>query len=223
MRKYYKYEINMTIGNIVSILVLVLAAIPLLFLEMSFDFELKSFGIVLIAYIFWMLFHEILHALGHMVCGVKPKHISFGVALEKGVAFCLIRKEVSKKGILVSLIFPFFFIGVLTYIIGIIINSPLLIILSVFNIGGASIDLLMFYHFSKLGSDITYIEPGDGTSFYLMSNNEIKKLFGFNKIEEGTYTDNMFKNIKYKRIDISKVSAVLLIFLILFSILLLFL
>ena len=167
--------------------------------------------------------HELLHGIGHLVCGSKLNDLSFGAALEKGVLFCLIRKEIGKKQILISLMFPFFFIGVLTYIIGIIINSPLLLVLSIANISGAVGDLIMFFNFIKLKNDITYIEPGDGTSFYIMSNNLLnKKMFGLKYVEEGEYDSNMF-NTPSKKIDISKTSYILFIIFILISIVMFFL
>lgn len=213
MRKYYKFKMNLVIGNILAFVFLILAAIPV-FDKISSVFNQdssKSLALVLILYIFWMLLHEILHGIGHLLCGVKLNQLSFGANIEKGVLFCLVRREVNKKGILISLLFPFFFIGVVTYIIGIIINSPILIILSIFNISGASVDLLMFYNFVKLGNDISYIEPGDGTSFYLMSDKEINKLTGLTKVEEGEYKEDMFNNNKYKTFDITKGSFIFFI------------
>ena len=209
MRKYYKYKMNLTIGNIMSILFLILACIPAkgIIEEFIENASIKYFALIMLLYLFWIALHEVLHGIGHIINGVKINKTSFGAAIEKGVLFCLIRKEVSKKDILISLIFPFFFIGIVTYIIGMIIDNPTLVILSIFNISGASVDLLMFYNFMKLDKDITYIEPGDGTSFYLMSNNlKNKKLFGLDLIEEGTYSEDMFKGKKYKVFDISKTS-----------------
>ena len=208
MRKYYKYKLNINTINVVATILFIVACIPAYKLLYNYISNMKNVGIVLIAYLFWMVFHEALHGIGHLLCGSKRKDISFGAAFEKGVLFCLIRKEVSKKQILISLIFPFFFIGIVTYIVGFIINSPLLIILSVFNISGAAGDLLMFYHFIKLDNDITYIEPGDGTSFYLTTCNlKNKKMFGLEFVEEGEYKQDMF-NEKTKAWDISKTSYI---------------
>ena len=134
MRKYYKFEINTMIANILCIIITLIAAIPAFIFIKSFEFDYKKLGILFFCYLLWMFLHEILHGIGHLLCGVKLKQLSFGANIEKGVLFCLVRREVNKKGILISLIFPFFFIGIVTYIIGIIINSPLLIILSILNI-----------------------------------------------------------------------------------------
>ena len=212
MRKYYKYKLNINTINVVAIILFVLACIPVYKKIYDYSFSsVKVVGIILITYLFWMVLHEILHGVAHLLCGSKRSDLSFGAALEKGVLFCLIRKEVSKKQILISLIFPFFFIGVVTYIVGVIINSPLLIILSIFNISGAAGDLLMFYHFIKLDKDITYIEPGDGTSFYLTTFNlKNKKMFGLDYVEEGEYKQDMF-NQKTKTYDISKTSYIFFI------------
>lgn len=212
MRKYYKFEIDTVKGNILCILITIIAIIPAWNIMIKYieNINMKELGILIFAYLLWMFLHEILHGIGHILCGVKPKDLSFGASLEKSVLFCLVRREVNKKGILVSLIFPFFFIGIVTYIIGVIINSPLLISLSILNIGGASMDLTMFLQFIRLGEDITYIEPGDGTSFYLISNNNINKLYGLKKVEEGEYNKEMFLNKNNKVFDISKTSFLLL-------------
>ena len=224
MRKYYKFEINTMFANVLCIIITLLAFIPIILIKGNFDFTIdyKSIGLLTFAYLFWMFLHEALHGLGHILCGVKVKDLSYGANLEKGVLFCLVRREVNKKGILISLIFPFFFIGVLTYIVGVIINSPLLIFLSILNIGGASMDLTMFIQFIKLGNDISYIEPGDGTSFYIVSNN-IDKLIGLQKVEEGEYNKEMFVNYDKKVFDVSKTSVILLGVLLVCSLILMFL
>lgn len=226
MRKFYRYKINLVVGNIVAILLFVLAVLPVskkLF-DYIVDGGFKVTGIMLGTYLFWMVFHEALHGIGHLLCGAKRKDLSYGASLEKGILFCLIRKEVNKKAILISLLFPFFFIGVVTYIIGLIIDSPLLLILSALNISGAGVDLIMFLNFIRLDKDITYIEPGDGTSFYLMSNNlKNKKLFGLILDEEGEYKEDMFKGEKYKTFDISKTSYIFFALIILMVVLCIFL
>lgn len=225
MRKYYKFEIDTIKGNILCILITIIAIIPAWNIMIKYieNINMKELGILIFAYLLWMFLHEILHGIGHIICGVKPKDLSFGASLEKSVLFCLVRREVNKKGILVSLIFPFFFIGIVTYIIGVIINSPLLISLSILNIGGASMDLTMFLQFIRLGEDITYIEPGDGTSFYLISNNNINKLYGLKKVEEGEYNKEMFLNKNNKVFDISKTSFLLLGIFFIFCLILIFL
>lgn len=224
MRKYYKFKMNMTIANLLSILFLVISILPASKMISKFfdNGSIKDVALFFIIYVFWMFLHEILHGIGHMLCGVKSKDLSFGASIEKGVLFCLVRKEVNKKDILISLLFPFFFIGVVTYIIAIIINSPLLFILSCFNISGACVDILMFANFIRLDKDITYIEPSDGTSFYIMSNKPINKLTGLIKVGEGEYKEGMFEG-NYKKYDISKISYIFFGISIIAAIILLFL
>lgn len=219
MRKYYKYKMNLTLINIISIIIFIIPLVPCIKIVKDYilNDNMKACATLLGAYLFWMIFHEALHGIGHLLCGSSKKDLSFGACIEKGVLFCLIRKEVHKKQILTSLIFPFFFIGVVTYIIGLIINSPLLVLLSVFNISGASADLIMFLDFIKLDKDITYIEPGDGTSFYLMADNlKNKKLFGLVLEEEGEYKEDMFKDRNYKIFDISKTSIIVFVVILIF-------
>lgn len=226
MRKYYRYEINLLIGNILCFVLIVFACVPvsrMLIIFFENISELITFKLFLF-YLLWMFFHEVLHGIGYSVSGVKMNELTYGAKIEKGILFCLVRKEIRKRAILISLVFPFFFIGVFTYVLGILINNPILVILSIFNIGGSSIDLIMICNFIKLDNDITYIEPGDGTSFYLMSNNlKVKNLFGLKLVEEGKYTESLFKDIKYKRVDISKKGwSFLIIYIILLLVILIF-
>ena len=209
MRKFYKYRLDLITLNIVATLLLIIAIIPCLDSVVNYlmNGSLKLYVILMLAYLLWIILHEILHGIGHLLCGSKFSDLSFGADLVKGILFCLIRKEISKKQILISLLFP----------------CPLLIILSAANISGAAGDLIMFFDFIKLDNDITYIEPSSGTTFYLMSNNlKNKKLFGLKFEEEGEYNSSMFNN-STKKIDITKSSYIIFSLIIIISILILFL
>ena len=63
---------------------------------------------------------------------------------------CLCKQNISKKNILISLLFPFIFIGVITYVIGVLFNNSVLIWLSILNISGCSGDLMMFLGLLRL-------------------------------------------------------------------------
>ena len=117
------------VANVIALILTILAALPaVLLMDNPYSaISSKDLAIFFFIYFVWMFLHEALHGLGHILCGVKPSELSYGAALEKSVLFCLVRKEVNKKGILISLLFPFFFIGVVTYIIAFIINSPMLV------------------------------------------------------------------------------------------------
>ena len=102
----------------------------------------------MILIVFWFILHELLHGLGFYLTGVKRKNIKYGIALEKGILYTMALQEVSKKGILVSLQMPFMVIGVITYIIGVCFNLNILTFLSIANITGAALDIVMFFYIS---------------------------------------------------------------------------
>lgn len=116
------------------------------------------------------------------------------------------KEKISKKGIMTSLLFPFVFIGIITLVIGFIINNPILIILSLLNIAGCAGDIAMIVSFIKL-PDFSYLDLDDCTGFVLVSKSDLSKykLFGMDLIESGSYS-KLGKASNYKKFTISKLS-----------------
>lgn len=200
--KYYKYSMNMLKLNIFCavLMIIVFALIFTMGLFPYLNFE------CLILYFFWMFLHEFIHGIGFYVCGVKHKNIVYGANLEKGIFYCMCKEKISKRGIMVSLFFPFVFIGVLTLIIGLVINNSILIVLSLFNIAGCAGDIAMIISFVKLPS-FSYVDLDDCTGFALVSKNDLSKykLFGMDLIESGDYS-KLGHATDYKKFTISKLS-----------------
>ena len=110
--KYYKYSMNMKKLNIYSILIFILVYILILFLNIIEYIDFTC----LILYFFWMFFHEFLHGVGFSFSdGVNHRNIVYGACLEKGIFYCMCKQRISKKNIMISLMFPFFFIGIFTF------------------------------------------------------------------------------------------------------------
>jgi hypothetical protein len=120
--------------------------------------------------------HEIFHAIGYLLYGAKLNKLTFGMELEKGVFYCLCKQDISRKNILNSVLFPLFYIGVLTLIVGIIFKLPLLTVLSLLNISGASADIMYFMFIIKLDKNIKFSELDDGTSFAILSDQDVSKV-----------------------------------------------
>ena len=147
----------------------------------------------------------------------EEKTPSFTVTPEKGIFYCMCKDLISKKNIMISLMFPFFFIGVVTLVIGFIFNVPILIILSLFNIAGCAGDIAMFLSFLRLPS-FSYIDLDDCTGYVLVSEYDLSnyRLFGMNLVECGKYDDSM-RAKDFRKFTISKLSyVVFLIVIILF-------
>lgn len=217
-KKYYLYEMDMNVLNIVSIILFILMMLITLLIP-NFSFNNNDIFICFVYMIPYLCLHEILHSIGYFLHGASWKNITFGAHLEKGVLCCLCKQNVSKKCILISLIYPLFFIGIVTYIISIFINSSVLLFLSILNISGAAGDIIMFLNFLKI-KDFEYSEFDDPTSFGLYSSNDLSnlKLFGLKYKEAKTSLD-----IKdYNKIKISTTSIILFIIIILMSLIFLF-
>ena len=123
-------------------------------------------------------------------------------------------QEITKKNILISLQMPFMVLGVITYIIGYFFNIPLLIWLSIINLIGASMDIMMFIYISKL-NDVIYSESGEPDQFVLISNEDLtkkkSKYLEIVEIKDYMKSDYQFKNIK--KVTISKTSGIILVIL----------
>lgn len=211
-KKYYVYSLDTVKLNLLCFVFLFIAVIPLWILDINYSNN--DFVIVMLLFIPWLVLHELLHALSYYLHGVKLKNIYFGAHIEKGILCCLCKQNISKKSILISLLYPFIFIGVITYIIGILINNNILILLSILNLSGCTGDLVMFYNFLKLG-DFEYGEFDNPTSFGLYSMNDLSniKMFGLKYIE----SKDKLEISNSKRVNISIPSIVFFLFFIVIS------
>ena len=101
--KYYKFTFNMTVLNILSIVLFVLCFIPV-----SIFFKGTRIDFIILIYSFlWMILHELIHGLGFFINkGVKAKNITFGALFEKGIFYCMCKQKINKKAILIALISP---------------------------------------------------------------------------------------------------------------------
>ena len=107
---------------------------------------------------------------------------------------------------------PFMVIGVITYVISIIFNIPLLALLSIINISGASMDLAMFFYICRL-KDVTYSESGEPDEFVLISSEDLtkKKSLFLKVVNVKDYKKSDYEFPKNNKIDITKTSIVILI------------
>lgn len=219
-KKYYVYEMNGVTLQIISVIFLII----MLFITFYFSNEItmtdKDFELIFLLIIPYLILHELLHSLAYVINGAKFKNITYGAHLEKGILCCLCKQNISKRNILISLLFPFVIIGVITYIIGILTNNIVLIWLSILNISGCSADLIMFFDLLKL-KDFEYSEYDNQMAFGLYTNKNLSKtkLFGLKHIGE---TKALEKN-NMKKISISKFSIITFIIFIILGIWLIFL
>ena len=209
--KSYVYKFNLLNANIFSLVIFAVMLIITFLLGFEFRSEDLTISFYVIAILYFIL-HEILHGLGYILGGASPKNIYYGIAFEKGILYTLARQEVKKSCILTSLQMPFTVIGVITYILGIIINNHMLVLLSIANLTGASMDMVMFMFIARI-KEVRYSETDANDEFVLITKEDLKKkkslFFNLKEVKDYKKEDFIFK--KAKRIVISKTSWVFLI------------
>ncbi len=214
-KKYYLFKMNsITIYGFTLILfALVIGVFYLIYGNNSMTILQENLNLSLSLLIPYLITHELFHCLSYVIHGANYKNITFGGHMEKGVLCCLCKQNITKKNILISLLYPFFFLGIITLIIGLLLDIPVLVILSLFNISGCSGDLVMFYHLSKI-SNFEYSEYNDPVAFGLYSENDLsnRKMLGLTYVE----TTNKLKRDDLKKIDISKTTIAIFIFFFIF-------
>lgn len=216
-KKYYLFEMDPNILNTVSIalFIIILLISFIIDKELLFEsFNITNYFLILLLMLGYLCTHELLHSLAYVIYGAKYKNITYGVALEKGVLYCLCKQNITKKNILHSLMYPLIIIGIITYIISIMFKLPTLYLLSIMNIGGSIGDIIMFIFVKRL-KNIEFSEYDSELGFALYSENDLskEKSFGIKYIE----TKDKLKREDYKKIKISKPSIIMLIVLVIFS------
>lgn len=221
-KKYYLFKMDMKFLNFFSIILMIISfgIFYLIYEEATLSVLYDIYVPFILIYVPYLIFHELLHSLAYVLYGANFKNITYGMHLEKGVLCCLCKQNINKRNILYSLLYPFFFIGVLTLIIGIIINNPLLILLSLANVSGCSGDLVMFYHLSRL-DNFEFSEYDCPTAFGLYTKEDLsnKKMLGLVFVD----VKSKLERNDLKKVVISKMSIIILFLfylLIVFSIIL---
>ena len=172
MKKIYKFKLDLVFLNVGSIILFLIFFIPIMIFRNNLIIEF-DFNLILLM-ILWMALHELLHGIGFGIFkGVNKNNIKYGIELESGIFYCMCKQKISKANILVSLLFPFTFIGVITLILGLIFSNSDLVVLSLVNIAGAIGDLAMFISILFMPNNIEYIDLDDTTGFFLISSSDL--------------------------------------------------
>lgn len=215
-KKYYIFSLDMNFLNVFSFLILFLFVGLTYLLDKNFlvdsinyTFAVDRLFFTFVLVFLYLVLHEILHSIGYYLYGAKYKNIVYGIELEKGIFYCLCKQNIKKKTIMNSLLFPFFYIGIVTYIVSFIIDSSYLLILSLFNISGCVGDICTFLFMLKLDNEIEFSEFDDTTSFGVYTDKDISrdKYIGLKFIE---IKDKLVRN-EYVKVKISKWSYVILV------------
>ncbi|MCX4249544.1 MAG: DUF3267 domain-containing protein [Bacilli bacterium] len=218
MKNYYKYELNMLVANILSLVMMIVPIVILEIIGINVYTSLSN-GFLLISLLIYFIIHELLHALGFSLFAKNKKSLKFGIKLEKGVLYALCQEKISKSAILISLLLPLIILTFITFPISLLLKLNLLTLLSIANFGGAIGDILMFFLIIKTPKDIEYIDYNSDIGVYLLSKNDLSniKSFGLKLIESGDSSNKKIDE-SIKRLYISRISTIILAVLIFISI-----
>ena len=209
-KEYYIFKLNTNSLNAFSLILMIFCVLIfyLIYGNNSLYVLAENVTVIMVLYIPYLVLHEQLHSLGYVIYGADFKNITYGVHLDKGVLCCLCKQRIDKRNIIHSLLFPFVIIGIITLIIGILIDYPVLIVLSLVNISGCSGDLTMSYYLSKL-KDFEYSEFDDPIAFALYTKQDFSKLkmFGIEYVDKRSKLEIN----DLRKVVVSKTSIIILI------------
>lgn len=213
--KYYTYELNMKLLNVLSILLFIIVGGIIFLMERNEQYIVHMNTVTFFIWMFlWLIIHELLHGIGFCLFkSVKKENITFGMFLERGIFYCMCKQKIKKKVILTSLLFPLTIIGIITLIIGISINHYELVFLSILNITSSIGDIIMTIYFLKAPKDIIYLDLDDSTSFTVLSKNDLTNILvpGIFLKTSGIYNDKTMYSKDKRKLVISKGSYILII------------
>ncbi len=214
-KEYYIFSMKTLYLNVLCILIFIGLYF---FTDLIYPMDLlEIFGSKYLFFLllFYFFIHEIIHGISYKLLGGEWKNIVFGAKLESGVFYCLCKQNVTRKNILISIMAPFVLIGVVTYIVGLYINSYILVLLSIANISGCSGDLMMFFYMIKLKKNIEYSEFDNPTQFAIYADYDVSKIKHHGLTFIGKKDELEIKDLK--KLTITKTSYIILIILILMS------
>ena len=214
MKKYYKYELNMLLMNILAIVIFV---VPIIILEICGFHTIVNIqpSIFIIGMVFYLILHELFHGLGYSLFAKDKKNIKFGIVLEKGVLYAACQEKINKNAILISLLLPTIFLSIITFPIGMILNLNYLVIYSIINFAGAIGDILMTVLIVRGPKDLEYLDYNNDIGAYLISKSDLSefKSLGFHLTEQGIASEKKVDK-SIKRFYVSKTSGLILMLLI---------
>ncbi len=220
MKKYYKFDLDLIIANVVALAIFAFGIFVYFVVFKSNIFTNKYFGLELLIMLLYFGLHEVCHGIGYSLFVKDKKNIKYGAALEKSVFYAMCQEEISKKGIIISLLFPLLFLSIISGIIAVIFNINYLLLLSIMNLAGASGDIIMLFFVLKLPEDINYIDYDNSIGCTFTSKNDLSKYkgFGIKFVESKEHKKSLIKT-DIPKIEITKWSYIIMIIFVLIAVL----
>lgn len=215
MNKYYKFEINMKLLNILAIVIFILVYIIAMIINpnvLNIINEDYNFVYVYLGMFGYFFAHELLHGIGYSLFVKNKKNIKYGIKLEQGVFYAMCQEEISKLGIIISLLMPTIFLTFFSLPIGIVFDLPIIILYAIINLIGAVGDIVLLLLVIKLPKNIKYIDYDNTIGAYFLSDTDLSniKSFGISCTQTGEHNLELIDS-NHKLIYISKPSIIILV------------
>lgn len=168
---YIKYKSAICVSAILFCLFLFLSIVLLLITDKSYPKEFSFWDILLsLSFLCAMIFiHELIHALGFLLCGVSKKSIKFGVNINKAIFYCHTDDKMPLNHYRFSLILPIIITGIIPFLLALFILNFIYSLVVCLSISTCSADLLLFIKSFKIkGSEIIVDHPF-APAFYVIN------------------------------------------------------
>ncbi|OLN23570.1 hypothetical protein BTO30_03860 [Domibacillus antri] len=159
---------------LITVAAIIIGVLLMLFIhtESGFDLSFLGFFLWVVLYILLIVLHEIFHLIGFMIWGkCRWSDLVYGLNRELGIAYAGTKKVLENRAMKKALLLPFWITGMLPFVIGIWMNSAVLMIVSAFLIGGAAGDFSMYKQLRKVKKDAFIIDDLNEPTLYVYNEN----------------------------------------------------
>jgi len=177
-RKIQKFMIWLNVAAILMFVILTLATFMLGFrAPLEGDFNLFTILIVLLAFLVFIVVHELLHGISFAIFGkVKGKNIKFGIVLKSGLAYCISQVPVKVSASRLSLMMPVYAVCLPMYIYGLVSQNVIIAIVSLLFFTGSIGDLYYMWKLRKTDKNLYMYEMPPSVKGYDIGYLLLKKI-----------------------------------------------
>lgn len=141
---------------------------PRMYWDFSFWSIVSTIGWFFVAYTVLIVLHEACHLIGFVVYGNAPwSSLSYGLDLEKGIAFATTSKLLPNRAMKKALLLPFWLTGVVPTVYGFYVDNYLWIVVGALLIAGAVGDFAMYKALRKFPKDALVKDDPEHPTLYI--------------------------------------------------------
>lgn len=141
---------------------------PRMYWDFSFWSTVGYIGWFFVAYIMLIIAHEACHLIGFVVYGgVRWSSLSYGLDMEKGIAYATTSELVENHAMKKALLLPFWLTGVVPTVYGFYVDSYLWITVGALLLAGAVGDFAMYKALRKFPKDAVVKDDPQEPTLYI--------------------------------------------------------